>query len=812
MPTYATAPFNEQNPGIRRWSMGNVAAGSDMLWTSWTCAYFFTLLFLFLLNLEYREFAKLRQKYFKGSMGTASQASYSVLVEGIPKKYRTHKKLKAFFDKLFPYAVHSVAIPFTAAKLQERFDERLSTIKQLEVAVGKSEAAGGCTVRLNGKGRPSMFGCRKVDLVPFLQGEVARLDGEVDALQAEVRKEMDLEVVLGVATNVLKWEDRANANADARRNSKVAEQAGTDLEMQNSDPVGIQSTAEQQDTHGENISKEKKLPEKQQKYNLEEEEKVDKKDTSPRLSSTGFVTFISRRSHTAAYQLSILDDDFPAFRAYQAPERDGIIMSNLSTPASVISFNCWISALLLGSGVAFWALIIAFIATISQLAFLGQYLPFVKDLDPLSYSILAGVLPVVILSIFLGILPILFKLVAVYFERRKTEGDVQRMVFGWYFAYLLANVYLTLLSGSLASTFSTVAANPASVVDMLGASLPAVSLFFINYLISQVFLGIPLLLLRIAPLVKWNVFLRLTNQKKLTRRQLQEGPLADQMLDYGTTTPLIMYIILIVQLYWVITPLITIIAIAYFGGLYTAYKYQLLYIFVPKTESGGQLWYAVYYRLNVGLLVASIAMISYMGIKLGPAQTTLLIPLPFIIVIAWLFTESQYLQLSLNMSYSQASVIDSDTKHMAALKLSFTDNFYRQECVSAPHGQVLPHREGDVPLLDEKGELSKVYQIDKKAVFVSKKRLSASASNPVSEGVPVKLGAAARMWAQVVGPSAPEKRESYKLAETPTDSSPATATADTPAPPRNIAPTATTAAADTSAMAPPASAASDDNA
>ena len=291
-----------------------------------------------------------------------------------------------------------------------------------------------------------------------------------------------------------------------------------------------------------------------------------------------------------------------------------------------------------------------------------------------------------------------------------------------YFAYLLANVYLTLLSGSVASTISSIAANPASIVDLLGSSLPAVSLFFINFLISQVFLGIPMLLFRIVPLATWNVFLRLTNQKKLTRRQLQEGPLADQVFDYGTTTPAILYILLIVQLYWVITPLITIIAIAYFGGLYVTYKYQMLYIYVPKLESGGQLWYALYYRINLGLVVSSIAMIGYMGIKLGVAQTPLLIPLPFIIVIAWMYTESQYLQLSLNMSYSQASEIDSDAAHTAAIRLAFTDNFYRQECISAPHGEVLPYREGDIPLLDKSGELNEAYRIEKKAVFKPRRR------------------------------------------------------------------------------------------
>ena len=62
---------------------------------------------------------------------------------------------------------------------------------------------------------------------------------------------------------------------------------------------------------------------------------------------------------------------------------------------------------------------------------LQKYLPFLADLDPVSYALLQGQLPVIALIVFISLLPLIFSSVATYIERRKTVTEVSMEVFTW---------------------------------------------------------------------------------------------------------------------------------------------------------------------------------------------------------------------------------------------------------------------------------------------------------------------------------------------------------------------------------------------
>lgn len=712
IPIYATSPFNPENPGIRRWSMGNIPESDDRLWSSCIFTYVFSLIFLGLLHYEYSRFVQLRQQYFKGNHEQSSQSSYSILVESIPEKYRTHTKLKAFFEKLFPGSVHSAVLSLDVPDLHEKYTERCRVVKDLEVAVAKFEATGYSSTRADKTGKPSMFGCSAIDKIHYLKGELARLNEEIDKLQSAL---VEFDVSLD------KQSDQGNSPSNSRllsfKNVKrpistnVAKAQLLSGEMSNSNgsvypPGSSEALVVENDSQGNDD--EIFLEEVKNSINIEiTDYNVEFKT---KLSSTGFVTFTSKQAQTAAYQLSVLDKDHPKFRALQAPQHNDIVWANVTISTNWLNISSYVTWVVLSAGIVFWAAIVSFIATISQLAFISKYLPFINDLDDVSYAVLAGVVPVAVLSIVLGILPVLFEAISTYFERRKTISEIHRMVFAWYFAYVLANVYLMLLSGSIASSLVTIIGEPTSIIRMLGTALPSVSIFFINFIIAQVLMGIPMQLLRIGPLIIWNLlFLCCTDQKKLTRRQLLEGPLADQTMNYGSTLPMVLYIVLIFQLYWIITPLIPVICCAYFAGLFLAYKYQYLYVYAANYESGGLFWFAIYSRVNTGLIISSLAMIGYMGIKNGAKQAIVLIPLPFIIYFIWKYTDSQFYKVSMNMSYSEAVAIDEDASVKSSIMKSFSDAFYRQKCITSPHGSPLPYREGDVPLLNERGQMNEVY-------------------------------------------------------------------------------------------------------
>lgn len=214
-------------------------------------------------------------------------------------------------------------------------------------------------------------------------------------------------------------------------------------------------------------------------------------------------------------------------------------------------------------------------------------------------------------------------------------------------------MYLILLAGSIFGALSDVISDPTSIVSQLAASLPGVATFFLNLLLTFLLSGVPLSLLRIGPVAIYKLYRACFSERKLTRRVLIEGPLANANIDYATVLPQFLYILCIALTYWVIAPLVLLVAGLVFGANYVVYKYQLCYVIVNKTETGGLFWYKMYNYSMTGLMASTITMIGYMGIQEGAVQAPLLVPLPILIYIVWCYTEEKFKVLSMSLTYQE---------------------------------------------------------------------------------------------------------------------------------------------------------------
>jgi hypothetical protein len=213
-----------------------------------------------------------------------------------------------------------------------------------------------------------------------------------------------------------------------------------------------------------------------------------------------------------------------------------------------------------------------------------------------------------------------------------------------FFLYSIANVYLILLAGSIFGALSEAVSNPPSIAILLSKSLPGVSQFFLNVLLTFLLSGVPLKLLRIVPAIIFKIYRGYLKQDKLTRRDYMEGPLADVSVDYATTLPGFLYILCIALTYWVIAPFVVFTAGLVFAANYAVYKYQLCYVYVTDHETGGLYFYKLFNFSMTALMTSSILMIVYFAIKEGAAQAPLLVPLPIIIYAVWNYTEERYVR------------------------------------------------------------------------------------------------------------------------------------------------------------------------
>eukprot|EP01038_Epipyxis_sp_PR26KG_P015802 gene15802-21402_t len=686
VPSYSVSPQLKHVHGINIYSMSNVGLGGKQLWAAWIFTYVFTFIFLYITYKEYEHFAEIRKDFFRnGDPLLDPQMNYSVQVENVPQEYRNSKSFFNFVNELFPEQVKFASIAVDLSLLTKKIVERKKAVTSLENAIAAMEAHEEKTrplLKLK-KGRPAFLGCGSdslVDAITYWEEEIMDLDSEVARLKGEAR-------------NV---EDNEN-------NSSLAEVYEEDEDVKNSKLQVSRSASNE----GGSASK-KRLVKEEKVLHIEQK----------MVSATGFVTFKSRSSQSVICQVPILCEKFPLVKAHPAPAPTDMIWSNITATPQHTDTASFFTSIFYYAGLCFWGLILTGIAGIAKLGNLMKIFPFLSLLSPVLLSVLGGMLPVVALIVFIALLPVIMTAISTYIEKRKSVSSVQFEVFNWMFLYQLANIFLILLSGSVLASLQQILKSPTSIVSLLGAAIPTVAVFFINFAIVATFSGIPIFMLRIGPMVVYKLYRTscIFNPNKLTRRALVEGPLSPCSINYGTTLPSVLYIMCLSMLYWVIAPIFAGVATFYFGFSYIAWKYQYLYVVVRDYESGGRFWYGLYGKTMAGLMVATITMIGYLALKLASAQTVLLVPLPFIIIGVWRHTEKKFKIISLNFPYSSAVDLDSNggKDPETGKKLdAFKSDYLRQDAMNQPDkAKPFPHRVKNIPLLDEHGQLNDVYTSD----------------------------------------------------------------------------------------------------
>jgi magnesium-transporting ATPase (P-type) len=137
--------------------------------------------------------------------------------------------------------------------------------------------------------------------------------------------------------------------------------------------------------------------------------------------------------------------------------------------------------------------------------------------------VLNNYLAVALLLVLLSLLPIVFDLIARSYEGLKLESEIQNSIMTRYFYYQLANVFVSVGLGSIASSLHQIIENPSSILSILGTSLPSLSIYFTNLLIVKTFTAVPLELLRVWPLLQILSVRLCLDRNKCTIRELKTG-------------------------------------------------------------------------------------------------------------------------------------------------------------------------------------------------------------------------------------------------------------------------------------------------
>jgi hypothetical protein len=133
---------------------------------------------------------------------------------------------------------------------------------------------------------------------------------------------------------------------------------------------------------------------------------------------------------------------------------------------------------------------------------------------------------VVVLPVFLILLPFIFEFLARFYEGMKSlESEIQNAVMTRYFYYQLINIYVTIgLDGlNILDQLYSALRDPQTLVNLLGGTIPAVSLYFCDLVIVKVFAAVPIEILRPWQLTSILVMGNCMDRRKCTRRELRTG-------------------------------------------------------------------------------------------------------------------------------------------------------------------------------------------------------------------------------------------------------------------------------------------------
>ena len=392
-PVYFSCPGNEGVAGINLYTMANVEQNGSKLWAPLLLTWFFAVFLLHCLHEEYGAVAELRQGFLERGdpANQKPQTNYSVLVENVPVEYRSTERLREFFDNLFPGEIAHACIAVGMQPLANAIKKRDAAIAEAELAVAAREASDTKERPMlrTYKGIPVHSVCTcgdvtEVDALSYYEKEIADLNAKVSSFQVQARNAENGDV-LPPGTII----------SDDDINGDDTDEDGASSLMSNFVPA---------------------------------KQVITKKS----VAGTGFVTFKSRRAQAAACQVAIVSRKYPELKVFRAPDPEDIIWDNVTTSKKYIDQTTSAVSVVYYTGIIFWGAILAFVATISNLDSLSEYMPFIEDIDPALYAIIAGILPVYALVLLIYIIPIVMEWVSKVIERRKTKTSIEFNVFSWY--------------------------------------------------------------------------------------------------------------------------------------------------------------------------------------------------------------------------------------------------------------------------------------------------------------------------------------------------------------------------------------------
>ncbi|CAD0086069.1 unnamed protein product [Aureobasidium mustum] len=256
-----------------------------------------------------------------------------------------------------------------------------------------------------------------------------------------------------------------------------------------------------------------------------------------------------------------------------------------------------------------WAPVVVvsgFLSTLNTLETIS-WLSWIRKLPPKAVDLVQGVLPPIFLSIVLALVPIILRLLVK--QSGVATGNGREMgVQIYYFAFLFIQVFLIVtLSSGLPAFFKEVATETSKIPQTLASNLPRASNYFFSYLTVQALNNSAGALLQVAGLLQWFLWAPIVDT---TARQKWKRQTSLNIVKWGSFFPPFTNFAVIGIIFSIIAPLIMVFNLVVFCVYWITQRYNTLYVYQYRHDTGGLLFPRAINQLFVGLYVMEIAMIG----------------------------------------------------------------------------------------------------------------------------------------------------------------------------------------------------------
>ncbi|KAJ3076393.1 hypothetical protein HDU98_003648 [Podochytrium sp. JEL0797] len=319
---------------------------------------------------------------------------------------------------------------------------------------------------------------------------------------------------------------------------------------------------------------------------------------------TAFIVF--KEPYQAHLAAQVIASNVPLVMAEKVPNVDSrdVIWQNINAGYFQRQGRGIVTKVIMFLMIIFWGALVALVLSLVDLPSLGERVPvfqtFLNNYPTLA-KIVGGVLPSVIVSILLSLVPPILRLLSVYGGSILTS-KIESEVFSQYYGFQICNVFaVNVVGSSIFSSLAEISDNPSSVVDILAHAVPGSANFFIQYLLVLGLTGPASELLQLSRLLLTPIMARLFGKTPRAVFNVRKPP----VWTYSTNMAVHGLAVAIGLVYSVIAPIVLVFAALYFGlhAFVDSYMMQFVYVVKEERETGGRFLFVAANHIFLGLFI-----------------------------------------------------------------------------------------------------------------------------------------------------------------------------------------------------------------